>query len=356
MRCKSNLPWILPCLASAVICVAEQRSGAQLTGVRPPEPLFANDAPLALRLEAPFATVRRGGEDPEYSPARLSYAGPDGAAVSVDLRVRARGKSRRQVCSFPPLLLNFRTRDLAETVLEGQNRLKLVTHCEPRDENAQWVHLEYLAYRVLNLVTDASFRARPVEVTYFDTDRERKLVSAPGILLEDEELFAERHNLHAIADRTLTRSRYDESALVLLETFQYFIGNTDWSAFAGPGESVCCHNVVPLARDDGVLVPIAYDFDSSGIVDASYALPDERLRISTVRTRLYRGSCRDLATLRASFAPFEAHRDEIRALFADYPLLTERSRERALAYIEEFYNLIADPQRVERAFRSSCSD
>lgn len=354
MRRKSNLPWILPCLASALAGVFAQPGDAQ--DARASAPLFSTDAPLTLRLEAPFAAVKRGSDDPEYSPARLSYARPDGTMFGVDLRVRVRGKSRRDICSFPPLLLNFRTRELAGTVLEGQDRLKLVTHCEPRDENAQWVHLEYLAYRVLNLVTDASLRARPVEVAYFDTERERELASHPGILLEDEELFAARQNLQPIADQSLKRTRYDESALVLLETFQYFIGNTDWSAFAGPAGSACCHNVVPLARDDGVLVPIAYDFDSSGIVDASYALPDERLRIGTVRERRYRGACQDLTALRASFAPFLDRRDEILALYQDYPPLTKRSREKALAYVEAFYDVIADPQRVERAFRSSCSD
>ena len=308
-------------------------------------------------MEGPFAAVKRNADDPQYSPARLSYGGPDGAVVAVDLRVRARGKSRLAACSFPPLRLNFRTGDLAGTVLEGQDRLKLVTHCEPREANAQWVHLEYLAYRVLNLVTESSLRARPVEVTYFDTEREREVASGPGILLEDEEQFAARQNLHPIEEQTVKRARYDQSALALVGAFQYFIGNTDWSALAASdGESECCHNVIPLARNDGLLVPIVYDFDSSGIVDTSYALPDERLGISSVRQRLYRGTCLEPAALQASLAPFVARRQEIRALYESYPKLTKRSRESALAYVDQFYEVLADPRRLERAFRSDCSE
>ena len=136
--------------------------------------------------------------------------------------------------------------------------------------------------------------------------------------------------------------------------FQYFIGNTDWSAFAGPAGAACCHNIVPLARDDGVLLPITYDFDAAGIVAASYALPDERLRIRSVRERLYRGSCRDLAALQRSFEPFEVKRAEIRALYEQHPQLSAKSREKALEYIDEFYALIAEPKRVERAFGSNC--
>ena len=359
MRYKSNLPAIVACLASALVGVASQPSEAQVAETRPPGALFADDAPLTLRLEAPFPAVKRNGNDPdpEYSPARLSYAGPDGTGVTHDLGVRARGKSRLKACSFPPLRLNFRTRELTGTVFEGQDRLKLVTHCESRDTNAQWVHLEYLAYRVLNLVTTSSLRARPVEVTYFDSDRKREFASGPGILLEDEERFAERQNWQRIKEQTLKRARYDQSALALVGTFQYFIGNTDWSAVAASGgELECCHNVIPLARDDGALVPIVYDFDASGIVETKYSLPDERLPINSVRQRLYRGTCLDPAALQASFEPFLTHRQEIRALYESYPKLTKSSRERALTYIDQFYEVLADPKRVERAFRSGCAE
>lgn len=355
MRPKSNLPLSLACLAGALAGLTTPPSEAQVAD--PVGVLFADDAPLTLRLEAPIATVKRSTDDPQYSPARLSYVGADGATVAVDLRVRVRGKSRLQACSFPPLRLNFRTRELEGTLLEGQDRLKLVTHCEQREANAQWVHLEYLAYRVLNLVTDFSLRARPVEVTYFDTERQREVASGPGILLEDEEQFAERQNVQPIEEPTLRRARYDQSALALVGTFQYFIGNTDWSATAASdGEAKCCHNVIPLARSDGVLVPIVYDFDSSGIVDTSYALPDERLGINSVRQRLYRGACLDPAALQASLEPFLTRRQEIRALYESYPKLTKRSRESALAYIDQFYEVLADPKRLERAFRAVCSE
>ena len=60
--------------------------------------------------------------------------------------------------------------------------------------------------------------------------------------------------------------------------------------------------------------------------------------------------------LQASLEPFVAHRQEIRALYESYPKLTKRSRDNALAYIDQFYEVLADPKRVDRAFRSSCSE
>lgn len=353
MRRKSNLARLVPCLAAALAAWALP-GGAQVADTSAPQPLFASDQPIELRLDLPFAAVTRG-TTPDYQPARLSYKPPGGETIATEVRVRERGKSRRVACSFPPLLLNFRTSTLGGTVFEGQNRLKLVTHCEPRDANSQFVFLEYLAYRVLNLVTDTSLRVRPVTVTYFDTDRGREIAHGPGILLEDEASFAARNGLTSIEDERVERARYDAAALGLVEAFEYFVGNTDWSAFAGPAGGKCCHNVVPLARADGVLLPIIYDFDSSGIVDPPYALPDQRLRIASVRTRVYRGPCRDVAALRATFAPFEAKRAEIRALYQQYAPLASKSRDRALGYIDDFYAVLADPKNVERAFRSSCA-
>jgi hypothetical protein len=355
MRRNSNLPRLVPYLAAASLAAWGTAGVAQVGGASTADELFGRDEPLALRLEASFGAVKRGDADPEYQPARLTYTTPDGATVATDLRVRLRGKSRREVCSFPPLLLNFRTKSVASSLFEGQNRLKLVTHCEDRDANSQYVFLEYLAYRVLNLVTDASLRVRAVEVTYLDTERGREIAAGPGILLEDEDAFAIRHALSVSAEERIDRARYDSAALGLLEVFQFFIGNTDWSAFAGPPGTPCCHNVVPLARADGVLLPIAYDFDAAGIVDANYALPNERLRIASVRQRLYRGSCPEPEALRTSLAPFQAKRGEIRALYEQHSQLSAKNRARALEYIDEFYRLLSNPKQVERAFRSNCA-
>jgi hypothetical protein len=157
---------------------------------------------------------------------------------------------------------------------------------------------------VLNVLTDMSLRVRPVEVTYVDTNQKRPVMTKPAFLIEDEEHFATRHGLQLVTDERVDRTRYDPAALALVDMFQYFVGNTDWSAFAGPSGAACCHNVVPVARADGVLVPVPYDFDAAGIVDAPYALPAAGLPIRNVRTRLYRGQCRDVPELAASYEPF----------------------------------------------------
>jgi hypothetical protein len=316
--------------------------------------LFTAAEPLDFRLELPLRTVVSDREERDYQPARIAVAGTQGE-ISVDLRVRLRGKSRVEACEFPPLLLNFRSSQPEGSPFAGENRLKLVTHCGSSAANEQYVRLERQLYLVLGLFTETSLRTRLVNVTYFDTERGRELGTKVGFLIEDEERFAERMGLTPVTAERVDSARYDPDALAVVDVFQYFIGNTDWSAIAGPAGEQCCHNVVPFARADGVLVPVPYDFDASGIVDTPYSMPDERLPIQDVRQRLYRGRCRELADLQPTFAQFVAQREAITALFTPAVGLTERTVQRTRAYVDDFYEAIADSARAERAFRARCS-
>jgi hypothetical protein len=319
--------------------------------------LFTSAEPLVLRLEAPFTTILNTRTKPEYQDATLKFQDAGGER-SLSLRIRVRGKSRVQACEFPPLLLNFKTSELVGTVFEGEDKLKLTTHCKTTSLHDQYIRLEYLSYRALNLLTDVSLRARPVTVTYYDAQRKRVVAEQrPGFFVEEDERFAKRMGLQGVDVERIDRARYDRDALGLVDMFEYFIGNTDWSATAGPKGSHCCHNVLPFQRADGMLVPVPYDFDSSGIVDVSYALPDQRLRITSVRQRLYRGvGCNAATELEAQLAKFDAVRPQLFELFSASSGLDKSSAAGATSYVQEFFAVRADPKKVERAFRQGCKD
>ncbi len=356
MRVHSNWRWLVLQLAiaglwgwfSASPAFAEDAAAS-------PTPLFTTDEPLRLRLEAPFSKLFRGGSgEREFQGGRVVYTDASGREAAIDLGVRVRGRSRAANCSFKPLLLNFAADGLEGTVFAGQNKLKLVTHCDPGGVYEQYLWLEYSAYRVLNLLTDTSLRVRVVEATYYDSERKREIITKPGLLIEDEKRFAARQGLEVLPDPRIDRARYDQSALALVEVFEYFIGNTDWSAVAPPVDGDCCHNIVPFARADGKLVPVPYDFDLSGIVNKPEALPAPELPIRKVRQRLYRGPCRDLAELQASFEPFLRQREDITELLRGMHGLDNKQAGSARRYIDDFYAVLADPARVEKAFRSVC--
>ena len=105
--------------------------------------------------------------------------------VEVAIQVRARGNFRYKFCDFPPLNLNFRRSQLEGTLFENQNKLKLVGHCKITRRYEQSVLREYLAYRLLNAMTDLSFRVRLLEVTWVDSDERRGRMVRSAFLIDD---------------------------------------------------------------------------------------------------------------------------------------------------------------------------
>ncbi|NIP93601.1 MAG: hypothetical protein GWN18_19895, partial [Thermoplasmata archaeon] len=69
-------------------------------------------------------------------------------------------------CEFPPLRLNFKKGQLDETLFDGQDKVKLVTHCRNGDRYEQNVVKEYLVYRLYNVLTPLGFQVRMAHITY----------------------------------------------------------------------------------------------------------------------------------------------------------------------------------------------
>ena len=90
-------------------------------------PLFEDDSVLEVELRGPLGTLYENKYDEarEQLPFKIIADG-----VEHEIKVRVRGKSRLEFCHFPPLRLNFKKGAVAGTVFEGQDKLKLVTHCD----------------------------------------------------------------------------------------------------------------------------------------------------------------------------------------------------------------------------------
>ena len=131
---------------------------------------------------------------------------------------------------------------------------------------------------------------------------------------------------------------FDPAAAGRFAVFEYMISNYDWSMRAAPRGDECCHNGRLLAGGPGGLfVPVPYDFDYSGLVDAPYATPPEGIPIANVRQRNYRGYCAHLAQARAFAAQISPRRAEFLGVFSAVPGLDARNQARAAAYIQGFF-------------------
>jgi hypothetical protein len=308
---------------------------------------FAERAPLELELKTNLGALRRQrGDDNPWREARLAYALPGGDSATFGARLRTRGIFRLKLCDFPPLRVRLGRRAREGTVLEGLRRPKLVTYCKDRDEFEQYVLQEYMIYRMYEALTPFALRARLLRVTYTDSATARRVTTRYGILLEEEEQIAARLDGQILEAHGAQPHHLDAYQSALHAVFQFMIGNTDWSVGG-------LHNVF-LVQTTLDVHPVAYDFDFAGIVKARYAAPDPRMGIKQVTERVYRGTCATVDEIPHVLELFRARRDSVYAAIAGTPGLTERNAKRVRDYIDEFYELIAEPNRVRREIVQRC--
>jgi hypothetical protein len=327
-------------------------SGAQAQGQA--TPLFASDDPIKLTITGPVRAVARSGEKSNVSQNATMTVG--GTAESLSIRLSPRGISRRRkdICQFAPLRVDLLQAPPATSLFAGQRSLKLVTHCRESASFNQHTLLEYSAYRLFNLLTPTSFRARLATIDYVEPDG--KATTRYGFFIEDLDDVAKRNGLRRanVGDR-VAAAQLENTQAGRVSVFQYMIGNLDWSMRAGPPGQGCCHNSRLLQGSGPGMISVPYDFDHSGLVDAPYATPPEIFKISSVRNRVYQGYCRHIPAALATIATMRTRRAEIEGTVAATPFMDERTRRKAAAYIARFFEDIATNQTADEKVFKRCS-
>lgn len=320
------------------------------------DPLFLEDSVLNITLEAPWSRILEDRSTENSVPAVLKYK-EDGVQRKLDITVRAYGNFRRKPenCDFPPIALGFEGSDNSSGLFRGQTKLRMVNHCKDRSERyEQLVAREYLAYRMFNLFTPLSYRARLLQVTYADPQFPGDSESAMAFVTEHESRMAHRNDLEFLDLPRINARELDGEYLNLTSLYQYFIGNTDFSPVAGiPGEP-CCHNYAIYAAKDGRHLAIPYDFDWAGMVDAPYAVPNSQLGLRTVKQRLYRGRCINNDHLDGTLAAFREKRGDIGRLVDNTQGMTSSTRKHVMRYLDDFYDTIDHQKALERNIRNKC--
>jgi len=314
--------------------------------------LFLDDEPLTLTLAFDSDTLCRAGADvgcPDTS-GTLTYVDADGAEHAMPVWIRARGRWRNVSanCSMPPLSVIFGDVGTEGTLFAGQTMLPLTTHCNERPAvQEQYVVKELLAYRMYNELTDQSMRVRLARVTYRHTGRRPRNVERYAFFTEHFDAVAERNGAEFWPTENFDPRMADASQLAAVELFEFMIGNTDWSMLKG-------HNIAHFRKPDKSVVAVPYDFDFSGIVNASYATPSPALRITRVTQRVYRGFCYPGLDWDALFRRFEGKRDPIGALIDQELALDVDQRSQMHAYVAGFYEIIGSAERRQDAIVEEC--
>ncbi len=327
-----------------------------LSGVLPgaiaASPLFEAHEVIDVRLSGPVTSLLKDRESREELPFVLTANG-----VDHEIEVRLRGHSRRRVCEFPPIRLDFRRRETAGTIFEGQDKLKVVTHCRNYDRGEQDMLQEYIVYRIFNAITEDSYRVRLLRMEYVDTQGklDSKARYRYAFVIEPADEVAARIGSTRGELTGFPVHRHDKSVAARVYVFQYLVGNTDYSFVKADYDDFCCHNGDLFERDGKVLY-LPYDFDLTGVVNARYAYPDPLLPIDNVTSRLYRGLCTDRSLLTAAIRRVAAREAEILAIVDEVSGLSKDNVETTRRYLKRFFEQARDQNAMLRNFERRCQD
>jgi len=283
-------------------------------------------------------------------PARFSTTLEDGTVIDEPISMQIRGHFRKGYCYIPPLKVSFKNKENER--MKSLGSLKLVSQCSSAAFSETYLLSEFLVYKIYNLITNMSFRVRLLNLNIIDSSGKKKPINEYAFFLEDEKGLAERNNCKEWKKPDMSGQGIDRHQMIIVSMFEYMIGNTDWSALAG-------HNInLLLSKTDSFqhFYPVPYDFDYSGLVNTSYAVPDPRLDISTVRERLYRGYSPLVQELDETLAVFKNQKNNMYSLIENFQLLNARDKKELIGYLDEFFELINQPSRVKDVFIKNASN
>ena len=200
-----------------------------------------------------------------------------------------------------------------------------------------------------NVLTEQSLRVQLIDLEIKDSLGNIAPITSKGFLIEHREELIDRVDAvmsDAKCMKPVHLSTYDYT---LFQVFQYFIGNTDWLL-------PTCKNCEIISLESGVMIPIAYDFDFSGMVSTNYAVPNSSLGLRTITERYFLGHKKKMADLDPVLALFQAKKEALIKTVNDFEYLPKKERKRMVKYMEAFYKVLGKPKLVKRAFVHPMAD
>lgn len=330
---------------------------ASVANAQDGHPLFHTDEVLKAVLAAPISqTYGQKYQDVRlYHPGQWTYIDSNGETQRLAVSIRTRGDFRRHYCNLPPLQLNFKKKQVKGTLFKGQDKLKLVAPCNHGARYQQYVILEYLAYKTFEILTDHSFRTRLIRLSYVDSDEKLDPWTDMVFVIEDNSDMARRLNLDMIKVDSIEYDELDHAKTAVVQLFQFLIANNDYSVLKGETD-VCCHNTEVLGEKDSTRdrVPVPFDFDMSGLVNAAYAAPPDQVPVRDVRVRYFYGLCQPDDLLNEAVVLLQSKRSEIFDLFANSAELDRKNKTKSLEYINDFYDILDNAKRFKIELLDRC--
>ncbi len=299
---------------------------------------------LKIKIETDLDNLMLNKYKDDYQEATLSYESVEGIKTHA-IKLKPRGKFRRKTCDFPPLKIKFKKGGLEEKgISTSYKTLKLVTHCM-YDENAEQTLLkEYVAYKMYNQLTEASFKVKLVEVTYVNSAKDTLDEVKYGFIIENTNELADRlDGLENEKSYNLNLDSISKEYSHMIPMFQYMIANMDWRPHM-------LQNIKVIDKNSGERIMVPYDFDFSGLVNAPYAIPSVDFKQQNIKDRIYMHKVDNLNELEPTIRYFQKHKKEILEAIKSCEKLSKKNRRKMTNYIHAFYETLNSPTLSKQAF------
>lgn len=313
------------------------------------KPLFQSEEILQITLTADWGAVQDDrGSSPKYHLATMAYSTPAGEEVQAELKIKARGNFRKDpfLCGFPPLRINFDKDDDLPSPFTGQNKLKMVTHCS----DDEYILREYHIYKMYQIFSDYSFLVRLAKINYVDSKGELPPATHYSFFIEDEKDMASRLGAVPIDEDILVEAEdVTEKDLLRVHMFQYMIANMDF--VVSDRQNV---KIITNPEMGGRPLVVPYDFDWSGLVDASYTFQTDKSAYEA-RQR-YKKLCQPASAYQEMIQEFLSKQDEVWALYEENPYLNDASISYTLKNLKRFFKSLNKSKTLEEVFLENCND
>lgn len=299
---------------------------------------IASGDTVILSLETDWKTLVREKKRKKYQQLDIAFS-LNGKSYQLKGKIRSRGNIRLEVCSNPSLKIKLKKDQLQAGGFSKNNNLKLVQQCSNSSLGQNYLRRERLVYELHQVYSEHFHRTVPVILRVKDQE------DIFAFFVEEEEQLAIRYGRRVMEQKTISTRALDRSAYVNLCLFNYLVLNTDWAIFNR-------HNVEMVAdTSSGKIIPIPYDFDYSGFVGTSYAVPREELNVSSIYTPKWLGKDVSPEELKAGAEHFIKKSDLAKALIEGYPDLKDNDRRRMLKRLEDFNELLRNEKKLLKLLR-----
>ncbi|MEB2777250.1 hypothetical protein SYJ56_18180 [Algoriphagus sp. D3-2-R+10] len=316
---------------------------------RQDERLFDSDEILEISLKFSVKKLRKETNDSTFMDSMLIYKNGDGAVDTLNVGLRVRGNFRKENCYYPPVRMRLKKKEGKGNIFDGSRNLKIVFPCSKGKNADTYIVKEFLCYQLYEQVSEYTFHTRMIRINFEnEDDKQGQSEQLLGFLIEDDDKVADRFGGEILENTRIIGTVLEDSAAIRHDLFQYMIGNTDWS-------SMHQHNMKILKLDSKTVVPLAYDFDMTGMVLPPYAQVSNLVDIKTVSQRLYRGFCRDellMKAIRDEFLEKElllfAEIKQLEYLVSGYEVKFMNN------YLEDFFDILKNDRRFEFNILTAC--